>query len=122
MKAHDAQVSDPDDDYTGREPHDSNSSGGPDFAHSDVDAIPQSFAYRPAYEPPLLVKDLQINELTSAIGNRDLTPMVEYAQSVAAERFAAGYELAEVQTAFNALEEATWTRMLEAVPRSQISP
>ena len=61
------------------------------------------------------------DELTSAIGNRDLTPMVEYAQSVAAERFAAGYDLAEVQTAFNALEEATWTRMLEAVPPDELA-
>ena len=41
-----------------------------------------------------------------------LGPMIAYAQSLAEERFEAGYDLVEVQTAFNALEEASWRRVL----------
>lgn len=61
------------------------------------------------------------DHLTAAVASRDLTGMVEYAQSVAGERFDAGYDLAEVQTAFNALEEATWSRTLESVPPDQLA-
>jgi hypothetical protein len=44
-----------------------------------------------------------------ALRGRNLGPIVAYAQQVAQERFSAGYNLSEVQTAFNALEEATWS-------------
>jgi hypothetical protein len=37
--------------------------------------------------------------------------MLSYAEQVAEERFNAGYDLSEVQTAFNTLEEATWSRV-----------
>jgi hypothetical protein len=46
--------------------------------------------------------------LLDALRGRNLGPIVAYAQQVAQERFGAGYNLSEVQTAFNALEEATW--------------
>jgi hypothetical protein len=46
--------------------------------------------------------------LLDALRARNLGPIVAYAQEVAQERFGAGYNLSEVQTAFNALEEATW--------------
>ena len=47
--------------------------------------------------------------LLEALRGRNLGPIVAYAQQVAQERFSAGYNLSEVQTAFNALEEATWS-------------
>ena len=48
------------------------------------------------------------DHVLGAVRARDLEAVVEYAQTVAADRFEAGYDLSEVQTAFNALEEAIW--------------
>ena len=52
------------------------------------------------------------DHLLESIQRRDLGPIVTYAERVAGERFSAGYDLSEVQVAFNALEEATWSRVL----------
>jgi CBS domain-containing protein len=52
------------------------------------------------------------DRVATAVARCDLSPVVAYAQGVAGERFSAGYDLAEVQAAFNALEEAIWTRVL----------
>jgi len=41
-----------------------------------------------------------------------IVPMLTHADRVARERFWSGYGLSEVQTAFNVLEEAIWSRML----------
>lgn len=55
--------------------------------------------------------------LTSrAVKERNLGPMVAHANDVARERFSAGYDLWEVQTAFNVLEEAIWRRILKDLP------
>jgi hypothetical protein len=43
-----------------------------------------------------------------SLQQRDLVPIHHYAESVAGERFEAGVGIAEVQTAFNVLEEAIW--------------
>lgn len=56
--------------------------------------------------------DTLFDHLLTAVATRDLTPVIGYAQSVADERFASGYDLSEVQAAFNALEAATWGRIL----------
>ena len=40
--------------------------------------------------------------------------MVAYAQSVAEAPFEAGYDLSEVQSAFDVLEESVWTRAVTA--------
>jgi hypothetical protein len=53
------------------------------------------------------------DQLVGGVAMRDLTPIVEYSQQLAQERFAAGYDLTEVQTAFNALEESAWVRVLD---------
>ena len=52
------------------------------------------------------------DQLVTALARRDLNPIVTHAEQVADERFEAGYDLSEVQVAFNALEEATWSRVL----------
>jgi len=65
--------------------------------------------------------ELLFDRLLEAAGSMDVTAMVEYAQAVAEERFGAGYDLAEVQTAFNALEEATWAQALAAVPPGELA-
>ncbi|HEX7581498.1 MAG TPA: hypothetical protein VF321_00300 [Gaiellaceae bacterium] len=51
-----------------------------------------------------------------ALATHDLTPIVAHAQQIARERFSAGYDLSEVQSAFNALEAATWARVLATLP------
>lgn len=53
---------------------------------------------------------------TRAVKERNLGPMVAHADSIARERFAAGFDLWEVQTAFNVLEEAIWTHILKELP------
>ena len=50
--------------------------------------------------------------LASCVRRNDAGPMIEHARRVASERFGAGFDLHEVQTAFNAIEEAVWTRIL----------
>jgi len=39
---------------------------------------------------------------------KELMPMLHYTEKIAKERFASGYDLHEVQTAINALEENIW--------------
>ncbi len=53
---------------------------------------------------------------TRAAKERNLGPMIAHAESIAHERFEAGYDLWEVQTAFNVLEEAIWMRILKELP------
>lgn len=55
--------------------------------------------------------DALFDRLLEALTTRDLGSMTGYAREVAEERFNARYDLSEVQTAFNALEEATWSRV-----------
>lgn len=55
--------------------------------------------------------DSLYDNLLTALETRDLGPMLAYAAQVAEERFRSGYDLAEVQAAFNALEEASWSRI-----------
>lgn len=52
------------------------------------------------------------DQLVGAVSKRDLGSMITYACTVAQERFDAGYDLSEVQAAFNALEAATWARII----------
>jgi hypothetical protein len=52
------------------------------------------------------------DDLVDAAATRDLGIVLGNAQQLAAERYGAGYDLLEVQTAINALEEATWRRIL----------
>ena len=48
-------------------------------------------------------------ELThQCLAGRDLIPMLDYARQIARERFESGFDLREVQTGFNVLEEVVW--------------
>ena len=51
-----------------------------------------------------------------AIKERNLSPMLAHAETIGRERFAAGADLAEIQIAFNVLEEVLWHRILTSVP------
>jgi hypothetical protein len=45
--------------------------------------------------------------------------MIDHSGTVARERFSAGYDLWEVQTAFNVLEEIIWQRILRELPPAE---
>lgn len=55
----------------------------------------------------------------TAVADRNLAPMVAHANAVALERFEGGVDLAEVQTAFNVLEEVIWLRILKHMPSQE---
>lgn len=59
--------------------------------------------------------------LLQALAARDLGPVLRHARQVARERFTAGYDLSEVQIAFNALEEATWERVFSGLPADRLA-
>jgi hypothetical protein len=55
--------------------------------------------------------EVLFDELLAAVDREELTSIVAYAHGIAAQRYAAGYDLGEVQVAVNALEEAVWRRI-----------
>ncbi len=57
--------------------------------------------------------------IVRGIKDRNLTPMVTHAEAIAVERFSAGYDLWEVQSAFNVLEESIWTHILRELPAAE---
>lgn len=56
-----------------------------------------------------------------AVKERNLGPMISHAETIGRERFEAGFDLAEVQTAFNVLEEAIWMRVLKNLPPPELA-
>lgn len=61
-------------------------------------------------------------ELTGmCVKTRNLVPMIDYMNRTAGERFEAGFDIMEVQTAINVLEEAIWKRVLKEVPTSEFA-
>jgi len=59
--------------------------------------------------------------VVSGIRARDLTAVVSYAEKVADERYRAGFDISEVQTAFNSLEEVMWRRVVAAEPPEDLA-
>jgi hypothetical protein len=60
-------------------------------------------------------------ELLEALSSRDLGGVMDYARRLAAERFESGYDLSEVQGAFNALEESAWTVLCVRLQPQQLA-
>ena len=58
--------------------------------------------------------------VVAAIHDRDLAEMGAYAEQVAEQRFDSGFDVSEVQTAFNALEEAMWRHVVSVVPPDEL--
>ncbi len=61
------------------------------------------------------------DQLLVSLRARSLQPMAEHAQAVARERFQAGFDLSEVQVAFNALEEVIWQHILAELDAKQLA-
>lgn len=57
----------------------------------------------------------------AGIRDRDLTPVIEYMNQVARDRYHAGYAIREVQIAINVLEEAIWTHVVRAMSPDQLA-
>lgn len=55
-----------------------------------------------------------------AIRTRNLAGISEYCEEIAVERYDQGFGISEVQTAFNALEEAMWRRVISAEATSDL--
>jgi len=64
---------------------------------------------------------LVYDRVADAAAYRQLGPIVEDARRLAEERYRGGYALAEVQAAFNALEEALWYRVVESLPPEELA-
>lgn len=54
--------------------------------------------------------------VVEAIRDRSLTHLIEGSSQIAKERFEGGFDVSEVQSAFNDLEEAMWRRVVAEVP------
>jgi hypothetical protein len=65
--------------------------------------------------------DVLFDQLVEAVSRRSLNGVIAYACTVARERFEAGYDLSEVQAAFNALETATWTRIIAHLEADELA-
>jgi hypothetical protein len=59
--------------------------------------------------------------VVDCLRERTLEPMSEYAAGVARDRFAAGFDISEVQTAFNVLEESIWKVVIAKVPQDELA-
>lgn len=59
--------------------------------------------------------------VVSALEARDLAAISSYSERVATERFNQGFDIAEVQAAFNALEAAAWSRVVADVPADELA-
>jgi hypothetical protein len=59
--------------------------------------------------------------VVTALRDRQLGPVSTYCEDVAERRFAAGFGISEVQTAFNALEVAMWRRVVAGVPPEDLA-
>src|SRR5690349_9413675 len=59
-------------------------------------------------------------KLVECLATRQLQPIVDHARVIAAKRFAAGYDLFEVQVVLNALEETIWKHLFETIPTGEV--
>jgi hypothetical protein len=59
--------------------------------------------------------------VVTALRDRELEPVGRYCEAVAEQRFQAGFGIAEVQTAFNVVEEAMWRHVVGGVPPDELA-
>jgi hypothetical protein len=61
------------------------------------------------------------DRVSESLAAQDLGPIIGHAREIARERFNSGYDLVEVQAAFNALEAAVWTRVFTVLEPGQFA-
>jgi hypothetical protein len=59
--------------------------------------------------------------VVSEIGARDLAAISAFSDQVATERFNQGFDISEVQAAFNALEQAMWRHVVADTPPEELA-
>ena len=59
--------------------------------------------------------------VVECVAGRTLVPIVEYGARVANRRFDGGFDIAEVQVAFNVLEEAVWHVVVPELPADELA-
>lgn len=64
--------------------------------------------------------EMLLNHTIVGVENKNLVGMTEYAEKIANERFKAGFDLHEVHTAFNVLEETIWKKIIENYEPSEL--
>jgi hypothetical protein len=57
----------------------------------------------------------------TCLRTKQLTPILEHADEVAKERYDSGFDLEEVQIAFNVLEEAAWLHLVHEAPTDELA-
>lgn len=60
-------------------------------------------------------------KLLECARNKELIPMLNYTEKIAKERFSSGYDLHEVQTAINALEEFIWQKIFKEIKPEKLA-
>jgi hypothetical protein len=60
--------------------------------------------------------------IDDALAHGNAAKLIAHANRVAGERFEAGYGLSQVQSAFNALEEAVWADVSRRLPAEEQAP
>jgi hypothetical protein len=56
------------------------------------------------------------DHVVKGVKEKNVMPIVSYVEQIAEQRFRSGFDLQEVQTAFNILEESIWKHILENIP------
>lgn len=64
--------------------------------------------------------ELLLNHTIVGVENKNLVGMTEYSEKIANERFKAGFDLHEVHTAFNVLEETIWKKIIDNYEPSEL--
>jgi hypothetical protein len=59
--------------------------------------------------------------VVAAIQTRNLSGISAYSEGIAVRRFNDGYDISEVQMAFNSLEDAMWRRVVSAEPPEDLA-
>ncbi len=59
--------------------------------------------------------------VVTALRDRQLEPVARYVEAVAEQRFETGFGMAEVQTAFNVMEETIWRRVVAAMRADELA-
>jgi hypothetical protein len=97
-------------------------------AQEIVDEAVELLAHRlnPPYQPvaPEVLKERLGKTMTTvitALKERTPLPVIEHGKRVAQARFHAGYQLEEIQTAFNALEETLWNFMVKEADAAHLA-
>lgn len=60
--------------------------------------------------------DQMLTVVRDCVSARSLVPIIDHVSRIAHERFEAGFDIREVQTAFNVLEESIWDHVVDTVP------